>query len=307
MVTGITPERRSASEKYIKFLTEKNQQVAAMKRGLRPAASEEDIQLDNRFHQAYGTAKIKEVNFLATPNVDTINTILRIWSGEVKKPSHLAIVFDHSGSMNDGNRIASARSAATQVVNSLSEKDWVSVYQFSSDVQLIATNLGRGGGSSGAQAKTGLSSWLSSSPEERFDEKYNGIVTPLNDSVKASIGRVIQLITAEGGTMIKDALVQAANHLCQERTDKTARIKAIILLTDGVDDSRMPMDQFVKGMTGYTLGGVPCVVPVFSVAYEAPVRAEALLTEISAKTKGAAYKGDKSTIQDLLSKLADFM
>lgn len=286
IVRGTSDEKKKAGEKFIAFLTSQSQQQAAVAAGFRPGADEDgNLKLNASLQTIYGKV-LKDIKYLTTPDGETINEALRAFANGVKKPAHLAIVLDHSGSMSERGRMINARDGAIGIVKSLTVNDLVTLFQFDSRADLlIFKNLP-------ANVTSGTSPLL----DERTKNLING---------------VIGQIAPAGGTAIRDSVYQAASAICRDPNSANGRIRGIILLTDGDDTgSRMDSNNLFTGLASLkTTTGEPCQIPVFTVGYEVSEASEAsqLLRKISSITKGQYFSGNQDTVVQILKYLADFM
>ncbi len=220
----VTSERRQAAQAYIAFLLERPQQEAALRFGFRPAAV--DVPIAAPIDAAHGADPKEPATTLSTPGAEVINAAIAMWRG-AKKPAHVALVLDTSGSMEEDGKIAAAREGAAEFLGLLNDGDRVSLMTFSSAPQWLAQN-----------------------------QPLNGIRSQSQSQMRSLI--------AGGKTALYDAVMQAMQAL-QADPDQGA-IKAIVVLSDGADTtSSTSLDQLLARIDpGPESGGA---IRVFTIAY----------------------------------------
>lgn len=189
----VTPERRQAAQAYVKFLLERPQQEAALRFGFRPAAVE--VQVAAPIDAAHGVDPKEPNTTLEVPQAEVINACIAMWR-VVKKPAHIALVLDTSGSMEEDGKIGAAREGAAEFLSLLNPGDRLSLMTFSSSPQ-----------------------WLS----------QNQPLSAVRTQAQAQVSGLI----AGGKTALYDAVLQAITAL-QADPDQAA-IKAVVVLSDGAD------------------------------------------------------------------------
>ena len=190
----VSPERRQAAQVFIDYLLARPQQAKALTYGFRPGAA--DIAVGAPIDAAHGVDPRQPVTTLEVPSPEVINAILQQWSEEEKKPADIALVLDTSGSMQEDNKLSSAKAGATQLVSLLSDKDTFSLLQFSDTANWASTDKA------------------------------------LSLSRKASDTAIDSLFPG-GQTALFDAVSTAYAHLEQRPAD---HIRAVVVLTDGQDN-----------------------------------------------------------------------
>jgi Ca-activated chloride channel family protein len=220
----VTSERRLAAQAYLKFLMERPQQEAALRFGFRPAAVE--VAVAAPIDAAHGVDPQEPSTTLETPSAEVIAASIALWRS-AKKPAHVALVLDTSGSMEEDGKIAAARDGATEFLGLLNPGDRLSLMTFSSTPQWLGQNL------------------------------------PLASAKAQSIAQVGGLI-ASGKTALNDAVLQAFTAL-QADPDQGA-IKAIVVLSDGADTtSTTSLETLLARIDpGPESGGA---IRVFTIAY----------------------------------------
>ncbi len=189
----VTAERRQAAQAYVKFLLERPQQEAALRFGFRPAAVE--VPVAAPIDAAHGVDPKEPSTTLEVPSAEVIDACIAMWRG-AKKPAHIALVLDTSGSMEEDGKIGAAREGAAEFLGLLNPGDRLSLMTFSSSPQWLAQNQ------------------------------------PLS-TVRAQAQSQVGGLIAGGKTALYDAVLQAITAL-QADPDQEA-IKAVVVLSDGSD------------------------------------------------------------------------
>lgn len=220
----VTAERRQAAQAYLRFLLERPQQEAAMRFGFRPAAVE--VAVGAPIDAAHGADPKEPTTTLETPSAGVIAASIAMWRG-AKKPAHVALVLDTSGSMEDDGKIAAAREGAAEFIGMLGDGDRLSLMAFSSAPQWLARDQPM------------------SAVRSRAQEQTRGLI-------------------ASGKTALNDAVLLAMQALREDRDADS--IKAIVVLSDGADTtSRTGLDQLLAAIDpGPESGGA---IRVFTIAY----------------------------------------
>ncbi len=220
----VTAERRQAAQVYLQFLLARPQQEAALRFGFRPAAVE--VAVASPIDAAHGADPKEPTTTLETPSAEVIAASIAMWR-TVKKPAHVALLLDTSGSMEEDGKIAAARDGAAEFLSLLGEGDRLSLMTFSSAPQ-----------------------WLNQGQP----------LATVRSQAQASVRGLI----ASGKTALYDAILQAMTAL-QAEPDQDA-IKAIVVLSDGADTtSATTLDQVLARIDpGPESGGA---IRVFTIAY----------------------------------------
>jgi Ca-activated chloride channel family protein len=189
----VTSERRQAAQAYVAFLLERPQQEAALRYGFRPAAVE--VPVAAPIDAAHGVDPREPTTTLEVPSAEVIDACITMWRG-AKKPAHIALVLDTSGSMEEDGKIGAAREGAAEFLGLLNPGDRLSLMTFSSSPQWLAQNQP---------------------------------LAAIRAQAQAQVGGLI----AGGKTALYDAVLQAVAAL-QADPDQQA-IKAVVVLSDGAD------------------------------------------------------------------------
>ncbi len=215
---------RLACEAYVRFLLERPQQESALRFGFRPAAV--DVAVGAPIDSAHGVDAKEPSTTLETPPAEVISAAMTMWRS-AKKPAHVALVLDISGSMEEDGKIAAARDGAAEFIGLLADGDRLSLMTFNSTPQ-----------------------WLG----------QNQLLTAIRTPGQAQMRSLI----AGGKTALYDA-VSAAVAAMKADPDQDS-IKAVIVLSDGADTtSSTSLEQVLTAIDpGPESGGA---IRVFTIAY----------------------------------------
>jgi Ca-activated chloride channel homolog len=136
-----------------------------------------------------------------------MSAILKLWH-QHKKAANLVLVFDTSGSMNQNNKIASAKSGAEQLLSQLDDSDLLSLLPFSGEMHWSGQGIPM------------------SSSRDRARQTVSGLI-------------------ADGGTRLYDSVDAAVQYLQQHPMPD--KISAVVVLTDGQDtESQLKLDGLIQ-------------------------------------------------------------
>lgn len=201
----VDAEHREAARQYIDYLRAAPQQAKAMASGFRPAEGDIAAPID----AAHGVDPKQPSTVLELPSLTTIDRVVELWK-QHKKPASVVIVFDRSGSMDDDNKIGSARDGALQLVQMLDDRDTLGMVPFSTDVNTIAAQPLASG-------------------RQRMNEAILGL-------------------QAGGETNLYLAISVARDMLVSPPQPR--RISAVVVLTDGEDNGhQMNLEQLLDRLT----------------------------------------------------------
>jgi Ca-activated chloride channel family protein len=255
-------EEREAAQKFLAFLKEKPQQTRALALGFRPADT--SIPMDAPIDAAHGVDPKQPQTLLDVPDAKTLEGLLALWR-ENKKSADVALVFDKSGSMG-GKPLAQAKSGAKAFLESLGDKDRVSLAFFDSKLYPPVGPLA-----------------LATSRKD-LTERIDGVI-------------------ASGGTALYDAAQAAYMGALDRAKSDPSRIHAVVLMTDGKDEnSTMTLDVLLHSLT--TEGG-EAPVKVFTIAYGEQAGGE-VLGRIAEAAQGTSAKGSVETIVQVYRDMASF-
>src|SRR5262245_58273693 len=128
----VTDELNEAAKIYIDFLLARPQQEKALTFGFRPA--DPNIPLATPISGESGVDPKEPKTTLEVPPPELVSAIIKLWQTH-KKKANIALVFDTSGSMNEGGKLLNARAGAEQFVSMLGNEDVLSLLFFSSHLR----------------------------------------------------------------------------------------------------------------------------------------------------------------------------
>ncbi len=189
----VTDEHKQAAQTYLDFLLTKDQQTKVMDFGFRPG--DVTIPLNDTFSEKNGVDANQPKTTLEVPEVPIISEIRKLWFKH-KKKAHICLALDVSGSMNENNKIKSAKEGAKKLVQTLSPDDSFSLITFSTKPIWILKNANIG-------------------------------------KNKEQIIREINSLYASGGTALYDSVSAGFNHF--QANPEPKKITSIVVLSDGED------------------------------------------------------------------------
>jgi Ca-activated chloride channel homolog len=205
----VTAEHEAAAAMYISYLMAAPQQQAALALGFRPGNV--SVPVGAPIDAAHGADPQQPSTTLAVPEAPVVQAVLNLWK-EKKKRSHVTLVMDCSGSMNDENKMVYAREGAQAMLKQLSDADTLSLLPFTDKV----------------------SGWAAKS-------------LPIGQA-RTTLNTSIGSLYPQGGTALYDA-VNAAYDQTTASQDP-ARITAIVVLSDGEDQhSQTKLADLLKKIT----------------------------------------------------------
>jgi Ca-activated chloride channel family protein len=203
----VTDAHKEAAEQYVQFLRGPPQQAKALRYGFRPAEGEVGAPLD----AAHGVNPQEPKTILELPTAEVTQAAIELWRKN-KKHSNVVVVFDKSGSMNEGNRIVQAREGAKALVQMLGDEDKVAMVPFSTQVTLID-------------------------------------FAPLDATGRNQVNARIDGLLPDGQTNLYEAVATARKYLNDNR--EPGRIHAIVVLTDGEDNGkRVTLEMLLNDLRG---------------------------------------------------------
>ncbi len=210
----VTPEHREAAKKYLEFLTARPQQQRAMEFGFRPG--DVGIPLGAPFDEAHGVNPKEPQTTLDVPEASVIQAALDLWRVH-KKKSHVTLVLDVSGSMQQDDKIRFAKDGARSLIAMLGPEDSLSILPFNEHVN-----------------------WALQDQTMR-DRRPQSIAT-------------VDSMFANGGTALYDAILTA--HRDMKAKPRPDKISALVVLTDGADaNSRTRLPDLIRELQADQEGG----------------------------------------------------
>ncbi len=262
----VTAEKKAAAVTFRDFLLQPAQQQKALRYGFRPA--DLNIKITSPVDSAHGVDPSQPKSVLQVPSVDVINAIKASWDQQRRKVD-VMLILDRSGSMNDAiggvAKIDAAKQGLAEFVNLLGDSDGLGLTVFSDDANVLT-------------------------PIGALGPKRQSVLTTING------------IIAGGNTRLFDTIAEQYESL---KTLQSKHIKAIVVLTDGMDNaSARSLEQLVKEITpsGENAGQG---VKIFTIAYGDDADEQGL-TQIAQATGAQEYAGNPQNIKQVYEMISKF-
>ncbi|HEY9668318.1 MAG TPA: VWA domain-containing protein [Coleofasciculaceae cyanobacterium] len=258
----VSADEKAAAQKIIEYLRSHSAQKLATQLGLRPGVP--GVELGANFTAQYGVDPNAKYDSLRPPNPEVVNAMLKSWQDVAKKPSHVVIVVDSSGSMS-GEKLPAVQNTLRHYIETLGTKEKVSLIDFDAEihppVQVDGTPQGRDRGM-----------------------------------------QFIASLQVDGDTKLYDSALYARNWL-QQNLRKDA-INAVVILTDGEDSgSQLNLNQLRQEL-GKSNFNSDERIAFFTVGYGNEGEFDPNVLQEIAQLNGGYYrKGDPQTISILMSDL----
>ncbi|CAA9500613.1 MAG: hypothetical protein AVDCRST_MAG67-1953 [uncultured Solirubrobacteraceae bacterium] len=203
---------------------------------------------------------------LGLPEPRVLDAIKKAWRAD-RKPANVLLVVDTSGSMVEAARLPNAKNGLQTFLREVAPQDRVGLMAFNDRVTPLLP------------------------------------IAPVRKNRAELRDRVAGLI-ADGGTAIYDATGDAVAQV--GKLADTARINAVVLLTDGEDtDSTKTIDAVVRELEAQ--GDSARRVRVFTIAYSAGAAGAAEnLARIAEASGGKSYTGDEDDIETVYRSISSF-
>jgi Ca-activated chloride channel family protein len=259
----VSPAQAAGAKLVSDFLVAKATPERAAASAFRSADSQAAV--PEPITAANGADPAQPTRLLSLPEPKVLDAILAAWRTD-RKPAHIEVVLDISGSMQDEDKLESAKRGLVRFLNLLQPQDEVGLSVFSDAPTLvqapIAMRVGR----------------------------------------KDLIARV-EGLGADGGTAVYDATDQAVARIAADAKD--TRISAVVVLTDGADNqSSLSPGELGERLT-LASGSEGPGVRVFTIAYGSGAE-QGILEQIAAAGGGRAYTGDPQTIERVYIQISSF-
>ncbi|MCW1924382.1 VWA domain-containing protein [Luteolibacter arcticus] len=259
----VTPEHREAAKQYLAYLLARPQQQRAMEFGFRPALA--DLPLAAPIDVAHGVNPREPQTTLEVPQPQVMDAITRLWR-ENKKHSHITLVMDVSGSMNENQRMQNARIGGQELVKLLGDGD---------SFRLLPFN------------------------ERVFPSKPAAVLKGSRPQAMAEIGSLI----ANGGTALYDAISTAYRDQLASATQNRDKISAIVVLTDGADThSSIQLERLLNEIRS---DNETKTIRVFTIGYDAGGQSD-VLKKIADATQAKFYEGNPKNIREVFKDISTF-
>jgi Ca-activated chloride channel family protein len=197
VMASASSAEQQAANSFFDFLLTVDSQKLAMGYGFRPANSA--VPLADPVSPAFGVAPQGPQNTLPVPPADVIVAAKGTWA-QNRKRADIVLVVDVSGSMQDDGKMDQAKAGLGAFLQRILPEDRVGLVTFSTGANIVV------------------------SPE------------PLSTS-RIALDTAIQDMRPTGKTAIYDGLMVGKSALDTLPPDKEERIKAIVLITDGLENA----------------------------------------------------------------------
>jgi Ca-activated chloride channel homolog len=271
-----------AAQVFVDFLLTVRIQERVREFGFRPANP--DVEVGDPISEENGVDPATPETLLEVPSPEVLSGLLDDWA-EQRKSARVLLVIDVSGSMGDPadpddpggpTKLDLAKEAAAAALEGFKDDDQVGLWIFSTDLD----------DETGRNVQEILAPGSAGENRERLRSEINGLV-PVN-------GTPLYEVT--------DEAYQAAVEGFDE-----ARINAVVLLSDGVNDDGQASDddqqleQLVADLSAGSEGVDNQAVRIFPIAYGGDADM-GVLRQIAEATTGAVYDAsDATTIDQVLT------
>jgi Ca-activated chloride channel family protein len=262
----VTPEQRRGADALQRYLSNALTPEVAAKQGFRPA----DVGTPPvaPIEEANGVDPAQPEHVLTVPSSRVLARLKQSWR-EDRKPANVMLVLDVSGSMSEDRRLASAKEGVRAFLGQAARADRIGLMRFS-DKDEIRTIVPLGTGR-----------------EHRKE-------------LEAAVGGLIAL----GGTAFYDAVSRAFGRMQRIENDG-ARLNAVVLLTDGNDQSSdLQLADVVEQVEP---GDAEYPGRVFTIASRPEASgARQALKDIAEVSGGGFYLGDTGDIETVYRKIGSY-
>lgn len=224
-------------------------------------AADPAVPIGSPIDAAHGVDPKQPQNLLEVPDAPVLRSLVELWKSS-KKASDVVLVFDKSGSMR-GPPLAEAKLGAKAFLSTLDPRDRVTLLF--------------------------------------FDSRIFPPIGPLEVGTgRAELEARIEGVMAQGGTALYDAMSKAME-LSQRSSDGSRRIRAVLAMTDGIDENSKTKVEALRARFAAEENSTI----VFTVAYGESADG-AVLSSLADAGRGAFAKGDVSSIIGVFRDLASY-
>lgn len=225
-------------------------------------AADPAIPITAPIDDAHGCDPKQPQNLLDVPDAATLEALIALWR-TTKKAADVVLVFDKSGSMQ-GRPMEEAKRGAKAFLAGLDPRDRVTLQFFDSRIYPPVGPLEVGKG------------------RQALEDRIDGAIP-------------------SGGTALYDAISAGAAQLRKGGKEASHRIRAVVAMTDGKDESsKLTQEAVQRG-----LGGEQSEVIVFTVGYGDNVDT-GVLTAIANAGNGGFARGDVASIIQVFRDMAAY-
>ncbi len=221
VMASATSAEQQAADQFFNFLLTPDSQKLAMSFGFRPANP--DVPLADPISAAFGVSPQGPQNTLPIPSAEVIVAAKNTWA-QNRKRADIVLVVDVSGSMQDDGKMDQAKAGLSAFLQRILPEDRVGLVTFSSSANID--------------------------------------VPPAALSTnRIPLDTAIQGLRPSGKTAIYDGLMAGKQALDALPPEKEERIKAIVLITDGLENASQASFEQLKQEFNET------GISIFPVAY----------------------------------------
>lgn len=282
----VDADEAEGAERFADFVGQPENQERVLEFGFRPANP--SVAVGSPVVAANGVDPAQPTTLLQVPEPAVMLDLLDRWETQ-RKRAKVLLVIDVSGSMSEPadpaaggfpTRLDLAKEAAISALDLFSPDDEVGLRIFTTDIQ-----------------QTG-------DPNDTFvDLVPYGRVGDIREELRRRIDELIPL----NGTPLYDVTAESYATASAEENFDPARINAVVLLTDGVNDDGEPtdddrqLDELLADLRAGGEGQATRPVRVFTIAYSADAAAGVLRRIAEASTAAAYTSTDPTSIDQVLT------
>jgi len=260
VLTSATADQRAAADDFFKFISEPETQAVFRATGFRDRGAPNTPTQELR--DVLSVPAEQSLPTMPLPEPKLAEEIVKLWNS-TRREARVLLVLDISGSMTqeanksdpelgDTTKITLVKPAAKRALDLLSAKDEVGLWTFSSPGHTEVVPIGK-----------------------------------LSDN-KAAITQAIDGINPVGGTALYDTV--AAAHAKMIQSVDADRINAIVVLSDGQDDSKVPPPAALLAKINPEL--TERAMPIFTISFGKDADPDAMRL-IASTSKALAYDAVK--------------
>jgi Ca-activated chloride channel family protein len=197
VMASASSAEQQAAEQFFNFLLTPDSQKLAMSYGFRPANN--NVPLADPVSPAFGVAPEGPQNTLPVPPAEVIVAAKNTWA-QNRKRADIVLVVDVSGSMQDDGKMEQAKAGLGTFLQRILPEDRVGLVTFSTGANAIVPPA------------------------------------PLSEN-RVTLDSAIQGLRPQGKTAIYDGLMEGKAQLDALPAEQEERIKAIVLITDGLENA----------------------------------------------------------------------
>jgi Ca-activated chloride channel family protein len=260
----VTDEQRTAAKLFTDYVLSEVVQRKVLENGFRPVNS--NVPIGYPIVAELGVDPNQPTTVLNVPDPDVIAAVQASWQ-YVKKQGDILLVIDRSGSM-EGDKIEQVKQASLLFLQKMPTQNRMGLTIFNNNIQeLVAPGL--------------------------VEEVSNDITT------------YIYNLDADGGTALYDTLIQTINTmLATEPAEGEDRIRAIVLLSDGLDTaSTSTLNDVLAKIDEGRSGRNPILIIPVAYGSDADI---ASLNSIARASATKVQSGDPEDISKLLEIISSY-